>query len=229
MKRLAAAFVILLNAFPAGLCAQGLTLAAPGAHYIAPGDVISVNVFPAEEFSREVTVQPDGTIEIPLLGSVKVQGMKADELQNILTARFSKYVSNPSITVNLRKFSSYRVAVIGQVRNPGYFEYREGMKLLELIAQSGGLQDYARTGDLRVFRSVKGPDGSVKEDVFEARLDEVFDGEMDKNIPLKPGDVIYVPRKRLASTTKWISDNLLPWLILGTFTLSMHLATDGTR
>ncbi|KAF0127001.1 MAG: polysaccharide export outer membrane protein [Elusimicrobia bacterium] len=227
MKRLAAALVIFLNTFPAGLCAQGLSLVTPGAHYVSPGDVISVNVFPAEEFSREVTVQPDGTIEVPLLGSLKVQGMKADELQNILTARFSKYVSNPSITVNVRKFSSYRVAIIGQVRNPGYFEYREGMKLLELVAQSGGLQDYARTGDLRVFRSVKVADGGVKEEVFEARLDEVFDGVMDKNISLKPGDVVYVPRKKLASTTKWLSDNLLPWLMLGTFALSMHLATDG--
>jgi polysaccharide export outer membrane protein len=227
MKRLAAALVIFLNAFPAGLCAQGLSLVTPGAHYVTPGDIISVNVFPAEEFSREVTVQPDGTIEVPLLGSVKVQGMKAEELQNILTARFSKYVSNPSITVNVRKFSSYRLAIIGQVRNPGYFEYREGMKLLELVAQSGGLQDYARTGDLRVFRAVKGPDGVVKEDVFEARLDEVFDGKMDKNIALKPGDVVYVPRKKLASTTKWLTDNLMPWLMLGTFALSMHLATDG--
>lgn len=229
MKRLSVALMFLLNSFPAGLCAQGLALAAPGVHYISPGDVISVNVFPAEEFSREVTVQPDGTIEIPLLGSVKVQGMKAEELQNILTARFSKYVSNPSITVNLRKFSSHRVAIIGQVRNPGYFEYREGMKLLELVAQSGGLQDYARTGDLRVFRSVKGPEGGFKDEVFEARLDEVFEGDMVKNVSLKPGDVVYVPRKKFASTTKWLSDNLLPWLMLGTFSLSLHLATDGTR
>ncbi len=220
-------FLLLMNSFPAGLCAQGISLVAPGAHYISPGDVISVNVFPAEEFSKEVTVQPDGSIEIPLLGSVKVQGMKAEDLQNMLTAKFSKYVSNPSITVNVRKFSSYRVAIIGQVRSPGYFEYRDGMKLLELVAQSGGLQDYARTGDLRVFRSVKGADGSLKEEVFEARLDEVFDGEMDKNIALKPGDVVYVPRKKFASTTKWLSDNLLPWLMLGTFALSMHLATDG--
>ncbi len=229
MKKLSAAFLLLLNLFPAGLCAQELSLVAPGVHYISPGDVISVNVFPAEEFSREVTVQPDGTIEIPLLGSVKVQGMKAEELQKILTARFSKYVSNPSITVNLRKFSSYKVAIIGQVRNPGYFEYREGMKLLELVAQSGGLQDYARTGDLRVFRSVKGPEGGVKDEVFEARLDEVFEGDMVKNVALKPGDVVYVPRKKLASTTKWLTDNFLPWLMLGTFSLSLHLATDGTR
>jgi polysaccharide export outer membrane protein len=227
MTRLAAAFLIFFNAAPAGLCAQGLSPVPPGAHYISPGDIISVNVFPAEEFSREVTVQPDGTIEIPLLGSVKVQGMKAEELQNILTAKFSKYVSNPAITVNVRKISSYRVAIIGQVHNPGYFEYREGMKLLELVAQSGGLQDYARTGDLRVFRSVKAADGGVKEEVFEARLDEVFDGVTDKNIALKPGDVVYVPRKKLASATKWLGDNLLPWLMLGTFALSMHFATDG--
>jgi len=196
--------------------------AAEKEYFIEAGDVISINVFPAQEFSKEVTVQPDGTIEIPLLGSMKVEGLKADDLQKMLTARFSKYVSNPSITINVRKFSSNRVAIIGQIASPGYFEYREGMKLLDLVAQAGGTQDYARRNQVRIFRRLKSDDGKVTEQVIKADLEDVFDGKMDKNILLATGDIVYIPRKKYASASRWIGDNFMPWATLLTF-----IATAG--
>ncbi|PIS47584.1 MAG: hypothetical protein COT17_02690 [Elusimicrobia bacterium CG08_land_8_20_14_0_20_51_18] len=194
-------------------------------YYISAGDVISMNVFPAEEFSKEVTVQPDGSIEIPLLGSVKVSGMKVSELEKLLTARFSKYVSNPTITVNVRKFSSYRVAVIGQVQRTGYHEYNEGMKILDLIALAGGLNDYANTSDVRVFRKTKDAGGTVKEDSFEINLAEVMGGRLDKNIPLVSGDIVYIPKRRFTTASKWVTDHLLPWTMLATFAITIGIIT----
>lgn len=198
-----------------------LDLGALGKEYfIEAGDVISINVFPAEEFSKEVTVQPDGSIEIPLLGSMTARGMKTDDLQKILTAKFSKYVSNPSITLNVRKFSSNRVAVIGQIHQSGYFEYREGMRLLDLVAQAGGTADYARRDRVRIFRRVKGADDKISEEVIKADLEEVFAGKMDKNIPLASGDIVYIPRKPYATASRWITDNFLPWATLFTFVIT---------
>ena len=179
-------------------------------YFISAGDVVNINVFPAEEFSREVTVQPDGNIELPLLGSIKAQGFRAEELQKVLAARFSKYVSGPTITLSVRKFSSSRVAIIGQISQPGYFEYREGMKLLDLVAQAGGPQDYAKDGSVRIYRK-------VTESVIKADLASVFSGEMDKNIPLATGDIVYIPRKAYSKASRWITDNFLPWATLFTF------------
>lgn len=207
-------------------CVPAFSLDLPLAekeYFIEAGDVISVNVFPAEEFSKEVTVQPDGTIEIPLLGSLKAAGLKADDLQKILTARFSKYVSNPSITINVRKFSSNRVAVIGQIQQPGYFEYREGMRLLDLVAQAGGTQDYARRDRVRIFRRIKSEDGKVSEQVIKADLEEVFAGKMDKNIVLASGDIVYIPRKSYSTAAKWITDNFVPWATLFTFAVTASI------
>ena len=195
-------------------------------YFIEAGDVISINVFPAEEFSKEVTVQPDGTIEIPLLGSLKAQGLKADDLQKMLTARFSKYVSNPSITINVRKFSSNRVAVIGQIFSPGYYEYREGMRLLDLVAQAGGTQDYARRDRGRIFRRLKGEDGKVSEQVIKADLEEVFSGRMDKNVTLMTGDIVYIPRKPYSSASRWITDNIVPWATLFMFAITAGIVAD---
>jgi len=186
-------------------------------YFIVAGDVISVAVEPAEEFSREVTVQPDGSIDIPLLGPVKAAGLTPSDLEKVLTAKFSKYVSNPSIKISVRQFSSNRVAIIGQAAGTGYFEFREGMKLLDLVAQAGGTQDYARANKVRIYRKLVGEDGKIKEVVIPADLAAVYAGKMDKNILLVSGDIVYIPRKPYSTGSRWISDNLVPWMTLFTF------------
>jgi polysaccharide export outer membrane protein len=192
-------------------------------YFIDSGDIISVNVFPAEEFSKEVTVQPDGTVDIPLIGPVRARGLKSEDLEKTLTAKFSKYVANPSVTINVRKFSSNKVAVIGQINAPGYYEYREGMRLLDLIAQAAGPQDYAKAANVRVYRRVQGPDGKFSEEVVKADLAAVFSGEMDKNMLLLNGDIVYIPRKSYSSAAKWITDNFVPWATLFTFAVTASI------
>ncbi|HAT72355.1 MAG TPA: hypothetical protein DCS63_06020 [Elusimicrobia bacterium] len=192
-------------------------------YFIESGDIISVNVFPAEEFSKEVTVQPDGTVDIPLIGPVRARGLKSEDLEKTLTAKFSKYVANPGVTVNVRKFSSNKVAVIGQINSPGYYEYREGMRLLDLIAQAAGPQDYARGAKVRIYRRVPGADGKITEEVLKADMEAVFAGKMDKNLVLMNGDIVYVPRKPYSTAAKWITDNFVPWATLFTFAITASI------
>ena len=223
----ALAFVLLLNSLPGIVFAQVLPQMLVGGkqYFIEAGDVLNINVFPAEEFSKEVTVQPDGTIEIPLLGSIKVQSLNPDEVEKLLTAKFSKYVSNPSVTVNVRKFAANRVAIIGEVRQTGYREYREGMKILDLVADAGGLADYAKGAKTRIFRKTKDADGKVREEVINVDLKAVMDGRMDKNVLLLTGDIVYVPRTKIYGGGKWISDNFVPWITLATFAITMGIVS----
>jgi polysaccharide export outer membrane protein len=221
---LALALLTFLNTLPV-FCLEAAAEAAKD-YFIEAGDVVNINVFPAQEFSKEVTVQPDGTIEIPMLGSLRAQGMRAGELEKVLTAKFSKYVSNPSISLNVRKFSSSRVAVIGLVNSPGYYEYREGMRLLDLLAQAGGHQDYARNSKVRIFRKVKGEGDKVTEQVLQADLEKVLAGDMEKNLPLASGDIVYIPRKPYSAASKWISDNFLPWATLFMFAVTAGIVAN---
>lgn len=192
-------------------------------YYISSGDVISIAVSPAEEFSREVTVSPDGTVDLPLIGSIKVSGMTTSILEKVLTDKFSKYVSAPKITVSIKKFYSYRVAIIGEVQRTGYFEYNEGMKLLDLIADAGGPGDYADSSRIKVYRKTKNKDGVIKEEIFNLSMDSFFEGSMEKNIELMPGDIVYVPKKKFTARTKWVSDNILPWTMLTSFAISIGI------
>lgn len=212
--------LLLLGTVPAAALEAA---AAEKEYFIEAGDVISVNVFPAQEFSKEVTVQPDGTIEIPMLGSMRAQGIKPGELEKILTAKFSKYVSNPSITLNVRRFSFNRVALIGQVKSPGYHEYREGMRLLDLVALAGGTADYSRDSRVRIYRKIKGEGDKLTEVVIKANLEDVFDGKMESNIPLMTGDIVYIPRKPYSAAARWITDNVVPWATLFVFAITAGL------
>ncbi|PKM98685.1 MAG: hypothetical protein CVU79_02180 [Elusimicrobia bacterium HGW-Elusimicrobia-3] len=212
--------LLLLGTVPAGALEAA---AADKEYFIEAGDVISVNVFPAQEFSKEVTVQPDGNIEIPLLGSMRAQGIKPGELEKMLTAKFSKYVSNPSITLNVRRFSFNRVALIGQVRSPGYHEYREGMRLLDLVALAGGTADYSRDSKVRIYRKIKGEGDKLTEVVIKANLEDVFNGKMESNIPLVTGDIVYIPRKPYSAAARWITDNVVPWATLFVFAITAGL------
>jgi polysaccharide export outer membrane protein len=212
--------LLLLGTVPASALEAA---AAEKEYFIEAGDVISVNVFPAQEFSKEVTVQPDGTIEIPLLGSMRAQGIKPGELEKMLTAKFSKYVSNPSITLNVRRFSFNRVALIGQVKSPGYYEYREGMRLLDLVALAGGTADYSRDSRVRIYRKLKGEGEKVTEVVIKANLEDVFDGKMESNTQLVTGDIVYIPRKPYSTASRWVTDNIVPWATLFVFAITAGL------
>jgi polysaccharide export outer membrane protein len=212
--------LLLLGTVPAAALEAA---AAEKEYFIEAGDVISVNVFPAQEFSKEVTVQPDGTIEIPLLGSMRAQGIKPGELEKMLTAKFSKYVSNPSITLNVRRFSFNRVALIGQVKSPGYHEFREGMRLLDLVALAGGTADYSRDSKVRIYRKIRGEGDKLTEVVIKANLEDVFDGKMESNIPLVTGDIVYIPRKPYSAAARWITDNIVPWATLFVFAITAGL------
>jgi protein involved in polysaccharide export with SLBB domain len=192
-------------------------------YYISPGDMLGIRVSPADEFSKDVIVSPDGSIELPLVGAIKVAGMKVKELEKILAEKFSKYIFNPKVSISVKKFSSYRVAVIGQIQKSGYIEYFEGMTLLDLIASAGGPLDYADSKNIKVYRKTKTKDGSLKEEIFTVSMDSFFEGNLSNNLKLLPGDIVYIPRKKFTSTTKWVGDNIIPWTMLASFGISIGI------
>ena len=177
--------------------------------------MLSVQVVPAGEFSGEITVQPDGTIDLPPAGQVKAEGMRGEDLAATLTAKFSEYVSDPRITVSVRKFPAARdplqgiypqagtakavpprIAIIGSVKSTGYFEYREGMKLLDLMAQAGGVGGNSKAGKVKIYRRVSDSGGKPREKVIKVDLAAIMGGNMEKNIPWPPAISSMCPGRR---------------------------------
>lgn len=83
-----------------------------------------------------------------------------------------------------------RITVIGEVLSPQTLPYWEGMTVLDAVLQAGGLSPFAKGNKIVVVRE----NGQGKEKIVVKLKDVIEDGEIEKNIPIKPGDVVIVPK-----------------------------------
>jgi polysaccharide export outer membrane protein len=160
------------------------------AYRIGPGDLIEIKIFELEQLSQVVRVSEDGSITLPLLGRVEVEGLTqeavASKLAGLLAA---KYVKNPQVTVFIKEYKSKQVAVIGAVEKPGSYELIGRKNLLQMISAAGGFTDQA-TDEIYVLR--EGPDGNTGSIPIDLK-DLLVNGNQKLNIPIEPNDVINVP------------------------------------
>ena len=128
----------LLNSNPNALSASA------NEYRIGPEDVVSINVFEAQELNREVRVSASGEISLPLLGSVRAAGMTPRELEFVLQELLHRtYMKDPHVSVFVREVQSHPVSVMGAVRRPGVFQIRGSKTLLEVLSLAEGLADDA--------------------------------------------------------------------------------------
>ena len=188
---------------------------------ISPGDTLVIDVSPAKEYSCEVLVQPNGTIEILMIGAIHVAGLSAEQARELLTEKLSKYVSHPKVNISTRYFSSRFVIIAGEVNQAGTFEYKDDMRIMDILLKAGGPKDNAKLRSVKIFRKEAG-DKTVR---LVVNFQKVLDGDMSGNIQLKPMDMVYVPVKPFTVSARWLNDNILPWVTIFLFGITIALLT----
>lgn len=169
----------------------GLSSEASRSDYrIGRQDLLEIRVFDVEELDQTVRVADDGTITVPLLGRLSVDGMTKFDLESMIADLLEdRYVRNPQVTVFVRDYESKKIAVTGAVKQPGSYEMLGHKTLLEMISMAGGLdKDLGR--EIIIFRqSGEGPARRIP--ISLERL--VFEADPELNVALEPGDIVYVP------------------------------------
>lgn len=183
---------------------------------VIPGDTISISLLPGEEYNRQITVQPDGKIAMPLIGTLSVSGMTVPELESALKKAYSKFLDRPQVTVNVQTFTGRKVAILGEVKMPGYYDYQEGMSLLTLISLAQGLTQDAKASRVQVLRHTQDANKS-----FRVNFKAVLEGDPARDVRLAPGDTVYVPLKQFTRSADWVNSHVLPWAILVTMITSI--------
>jgi polysaccharide export outer membrane protein len=89
------------------------------AYLLGPGDEIQIDVFEYEEFNGKKVILPDGTIALPLVGSVIAANRTIPDLTRELKSRLQAWLVSPVITINLIKARPLRINVAGEVQRPG--------------------------------------------------------------------------------------------------------------
>ena len=193
-----AMLVALAVGLPVGLPALPRAAAADEVYRVGSGDVIHVAVFDEPTLTGEFTVDPNGRIVYPLLGEVAVDGQTVNEMTNALTRLLAAdYLFNPQVSVTIKEHKSQKVEILGSVNSPGTYYLEQPTRLFDLLAQAGGIAE--RLGPVRRGQTlrIRRPDpalenGEIKVDLY----DLLVDGDLEANVAVRGGDVIYVPENQ---------------------------------
>jgi len=163
--------------------------------FIGVDDVVAVNVWKNPDLSISVPVRPDGKISVPLIGEVLAGGKTPVSVANEITIKLSKYIIDPKVAVILEQLNSHaylsRVRITGAVQNQLSISYRQGMTVLDIVLEAGGLNEFASANSTKLFRRINGKSEAIDIDLS----DILHDGNMQTNIAIQPGDIISVPER----------------------------------
>lgn len=185
LKTLTAAVVAFLLVSPAIAQDTGTDTA----YKVLPGDILQVSVWQEEELQLEVLVRPDSAFSFPLAGEISTKGQSVLELQEELTSRLSRYISNPVVTVSVTDIQGNKIYVIGQVNDPGQFVVNPRVDVMQALSMAGGLTAFANTDAIKILRRDESGQRALSFD-----YGDVLKGRsLDQNILLQAGDIVVVP------------------------------------
>jgi polysaccharide export outer membrane protein len=183
----------------------------PNDYILGVGDRLQIDIFNVPEYSGEQgqhQVSVDGSLNLPLIGRVAVQGMTLEQVSDSLTEKYGEYLQRPLLTLTLLSARPLQIAVSGEVKRPGAYTLpasatpnttaNMGMTeaslkpptLTRVIQMAGGVTALADVRQVKIRRSQAGG----REQVLDINLWELLQsGDLQQDIPLRDGDTVYVP------------------------------------
>jgi polysaccharide export outer membrane protein len=177
---------------------------------IQPDDILELSFRYTPEFDQEVTVQPDGFVQLKgLQNDVHIQGLTIPEVIETLKKSYGNVLRDPVISVVLREFEKPYFIAGGQVGRPGKYDLRGQTTATQAIAIAGGFSDFSKNSQVLLFRH-------YNDDLVEVKvlnLNKVLkDKKYQEDLMLQPGDMLFVPKTFMAKI-----DRFLPRSSLGTY------------
>jgi protein involved in polysaccharide export with SLBB domain len=174
---------------------------AEPAYRMYPGDVLDVAFPSAPELNREVTVQPDGRISLPLVRPVMAADLSVGDLQGALSQAYAPLLRRPEVDVAVKTAMPLRVFVGGEVSKPGVYDMPGDIDALQAVVMAGGFTNLAKRHDVIVIR--RGPGGRPMMRLVDLR-EATFDPAHNTAVPLRRFDVIYVPRTNIGNADQFV-------------------------
>jgi polysaccharide export outer membrane protein len=172
------------------------------AYRIRSTDKLNIRVFQEDDLSLISRVDSKGTVNLPLVGEVRVSGQTLSEAERTIESAYinGRFLRNPEVTVAVEEYAPREVSINGQVKNPGRFPLpvESSMTVLDLVTRAGGFTDTAEGTAVRVTRIL--PDGSTRvitldvESLIKGKGNAKSNGE-NSALVLEPDDIVYVPER----------------------------------
>lgn len=175
-------------------------------------DVIRITVDQHPEWSGEYTIAPNGKIRVTDLGEIAVEGFSTADLESHLSTYLSSFVKDPKISIDIVRYASEVIYVLGAVERPGKITTGgKNTTVRDAVVMASLPSVYAKTSTVFVITpSRKSPRKQV---VNLSRI--LYHGELENNIEVKPGDIVYVPQNILGIINEIVSALLSPLYAVG--------------
>lgn len=140
---------------------------------------------------NDVVIGPDGNVNLPLVGTLKLAGLTIAEATELLTMRLGEYIKIPSLAVMVKQYGLRKIYVMGEVAKPGIYALgSDYMSIFAALSSAGGITKRGRPKHIAVVRVV---DGKVQ--MREINFDRfVKKQDASQNVVLQDGDMVYVPK-----------------------------------
>ncbi|MEG4487677.1 polysaccharide biosynthesis/export family protein [Microcoleus sp. D2_18a_B4] len=181
------------------------SLTQEAAYTLGSGDRIALEIFGVPEFSREYQVLVDGTLNLPIIRSVSIQGLTLQQAANVITQRYEPFINVPVVTVTLIVARPLNIGLAGEVTRPGSYKINPtrdggGVKFPTLMEMLQLAQGVTSAGDMRNVQ-IRRPRRGGPEQVTNVDLQDFLDtGNLRQDVTIRDGDTIFVPTARALNT-----------------------------
>ena len=139
----------------------------------------------------EVVIGPDGYVQLPYAGSVKLAGLTLDEAKEVVSERLRRYLRFPDLSILVKAYGERKIYVMGEVQQPGIHELKvDTLNAYAAISSAGGITKRGRSTKVQVLR-VAGDTMYYKQINIK---DYIKKHDLTQNVTLQDGDIVYVPR-----------------------------------
>lgn len=170
---------------------------------LGPEDVISVNVFGQERYSKQgIVIPPSGRIYLALIPEgIFVNGKTVDNVSELIKKRYDEYIIDPQVSVSLDRAGSYRYSVVGDVAQPGIRLMTRRLSVTEALAEAGGVLQTGNKSKVYVLR--KQANGNLQP--IPVNVSAIYKGQAPDSVYLQPGDQVIVPGNKWKTFDKLTS------------------------
>lgn len=173
-------------------------------------DSLDIHYRYTPEFNQTVTIQPDGFVNLQIVGDLKLQGLTLDQAKAAILAKASQRLKDPEVTLVLKDFEKPYFVVGGEVTTPGRFEMRGTVTALQAIAMAGGFKTAsAKHSQVILFRRI-GPD-LAKTEILDLKA-AMSTSNTEPLADLKSGDMLIVPQNKISKI-----ERIVKWATIGTY------------
>jgi len=226
-------------AVPANTPASAPTTVRSEVYTLGAGDRIQMDIFNVPEYSGpngQHQVQADGSLSLPLIGSVSVYGMTLEQAANSVKERYGKYLKRPWITLKLLAARPLQIAIAGEINRPGAYTISSAAgpggtteqmgtqmpTISRALRMAGGITQSADVRQIKIRR----PQRNAQEQIINVDLWELLQaGDLRADLTLRDGDTIFIPT--VTSLNRQEAPTLAVANITGQSTQPINIAVVG--